>query len=145
MRKSIALQSHWLSGVQAQQFIQPPFDLVVDCVPDWIGHGDFLETLESACELFALLGVAFLSDLFDEFQRQRSASAFVAVDCAAHENVMRTEESFDVGQRYGSSLVNNYQVSVTDFISICGKHVLNELRVCLFYFDSDYWLVVVFR
>lgn len=145
MRKSITFQSDWLSGVQAQQFVEPPFDLVVECVPDWIGHGDFLETLESACELFALLGVAFLSDFFDEFQRQGSSSAFVAVDCAAHKNVMRAEEGFDIGQRNGSSFVNNNQVCVADFVRICGKHVLNELRVRLFYFDSDYWLVVVFR
>lgn len=32
---------------------------------------------------------------------------------------------------------------MTDFISICGKNVLNELSVSLLNFNSDDWLVVV--
>ncbi len=92
-----------------------------------------------------MLGVAFLPDFFDEFQRQRSSSAFVPVDSAAHEDVMWSEKCFNVRERNGSGLINYDKISVAYFVGVGGENILNELCVSLFDLDSDDGFVVVFR
>lgn len=90
-----------------------------------------------------MLGVAFLSDFFNELEGQRPACALVTIDGAAHEDVIRAEECFDVGQRDGSSLIDHDKIGVPNFVGIGRKYVLDELSMGLFDLDSNNGFVVV--
>ena len=57
---------------------------------------------------------------------------------------MGSEESFDVGQGDGCSLVDDYEIGMSYFIGVVGEDKLDELGVVSEYIHSDYSFVVFF-
>ena len=68
MRQSVSLERHWLSSIQQQQIVEPSFDLIVECIPNRVGHGHLFEPFV-AVKLTAPSCIG-ASDLLDQFKRK---------------------------------------------------------------------------
>jgi len=63
------------------------------------------------------MGLTLLLKLLDQLERQRPASALVPVDSGGHENLIRAQQSFDVRQGNGSSLIDHKQIRLSKIMS----------------------------
>jgi hypothetical protein len=99
-------------------------------VPEISKINKFQNIIIKICTLICTItNPILLSELGDQLQRQRPASAFIAVDSGTQENWIRAHQLFYEVEGDAGSFVDHQQVCRGQFVTVFRENELHELSI----------------
>lgn len=96
--------------IEAKQVREPLFNGITRAIPDWFFQFELLQlslTSVRSCDNITMLRTLRFLELLDQLERQRPASAFVAMDRGRQNDHIRSQQLLNKSDRNGSCLVDN--------------------------------------
>lgn len=105
-------------------------DSEVEVQPDWFLQLHFSKCPTKGAGVGLLAGElsTFCPELLYELQRQGPSSALIAIDGGAKENKVGSQQIFDNGEGYGSCLIDDKQLCLSQLLMMLWLDILDSLQ-----------------